>query len=73
MSTAQLAHIRAIALPQPIGESIGASSLESIKIQIGATVARTLLAATLATKTISRSAIASHFLPRCRPRFALLH
>jgi putative ABC transport system permease protein len=47
LSTTQLAHIRAIVLPQPIGESIGASSLESIKIQVGARVVRTLLAATL--------------------------
>lgn len=47
LSTRQLAHIRAIALPQPVGENIGAGSLESIKIQIGARVVRTLLAATL--------------------------
>jgi putative ABC transport system permease protein len=47
LSTRQLAHIRAIALPQPVGENIGASSLEAIKIQVGARVVRTLLAATL--------------------------
>ncbi len=47
LSTRQLTHIHAIALPQPVGENIGASSLESIKIQIGARVVRTLLAATL--------------------------
>jgi putative ABC transport system permease protein len=45
LSTRQLAHIHAIALPQPVGEDIGASSLESIKIQVGARVVRTLLAA----------------------------
>ena len=52
LSTRQLAHIHAIALPQPIGENIGASSLESIKIQVGARVVHTLLAATLSERQI---------------------
>lgn len=52
LSTRQLAHIQAIALPQPIGEHIGASSLESIKIQFGARIVRTLLAATLNERQI---------------------
>jgi putative ABC transport system permease protein len=52
LSTRQLAHIHAIALPRPIGEHIGASSLESIKIQIGARVIRTLLATTLSEQQI---------------------
>lgn len=52
LSTRQLAHIHAIALPQPIGEDIGAGSLESIKIQIGARVVHTLLAATLSEHQI---------------------
>jgi putative ABC transport system permease protein len=52
LSTSQLAHIRAIVLPQPIGESIGAGSLESIRIQVGAKVVRTLLAATLNEREI---------------------
>jgi putative ABC transport system permease protein len=47
LSTRQLARIHAVALPQPVGEDIGAGSLEPIKIQIGARIARTLLAATL--------------------------
>jgi putative ABC transport system permease protein len=52
LSTRQLAHIRAIVLPQPIGESIGAGSLESIRIQVGAKVVHTLLAATLSEREI---------------------
>jgi len=52
LSTRPLAHIHAIALPQPIGEAIGASSLESIKIQFGARIVRTLLAATLSEQQI---------------------
>ena len=52
LSARQLTRIRAIALPQPIGEGIGASSLESIKIQIGARIVRTLLAATLSEQQI---------------------
>jgi putative ABC transport system permease protein len=52
LSSQQLAHIRAIVLPQPIAEDIGANSLESIKIQLGARVLRTLLAATLGEQQI---------------------
>lgn len=47
LSTRQLAHIHAIALPQPVGEAIGANSLEPIKIQVGARVVPAVLAATL--------------------------
>jgi putative ABC transport system permease protein len=46
-SAAQLAAQRAIALPAPIAEVIGAGSLQTIKLQIGATVVPTLLATTL--------------------------
>ncbi len=52
LSTRPLAHVHAIVLPQPIGEKIGASSLEAIKIQIGARVVHTLLAATLSEHQI---------------------
>jgi putative ABC transport system permease protein len=52
LSTRQLAHIHAIALPQPIAENIGASSLEPIKIQAGVRVVRTLLALTLSEHQI---------------------
>jgi putative ABC transport system permease protein len=47
-----LAYIHAIALPQPVGGNIGASSLEEIKIQIGARVVPTRLAATLTERQI---------------------
>jgi putative ABC transport system permease protein len=46
-SAAQLAAQRAIALPAPLAQAIGAGSLETIKIQIGASVAPTLLGAVL--------------------------
>jgi putative ABC transport system permease protein len=46
-SAAQLAGQRAIALPAPIAQAIGAGSLETIKIQVGASVVTTLLGATL--------------------------
>jgi putative ABC transport system permease protein len=52
LSTRQLAHIHALALPQPITEHIGASALESIKIQIGARVVHTLLALSLSQHQI---------------------
>jgi putative ABC transport system permease protein len=52
LSTQQLARIRAIVLPQPVGEAIGASSLEPIRIQLGSRVLRTLLAATLSRQQI---------------------
>jgi putative ABC transport system permease protein len=52
LSTQQLAHIRAIVLPQPTAEAIGANSLESIRIQLGSRVLRTLLAATLGAQQI---------------------
>jgi putative ABC transport system permease protein len=46
-NNSQLARVHAIALPQPVAEGIGASSLQAVKIQIGANVIRTFLAATL--------------------------
>lgn len=48
----ELAHVHAIVLPQPIAEDIGVNSLETVKIQIGASVVRTLLAATLGEREI---------------------
>ncbi len=46
-SAEQLASQRAIALPAPIAEAIGAGSLQTVKLQIGASVVTTLLATTL--------------------------
>ena len=46
-SAAQLAAQRAIALPAPLAQEIGAGPLETIKLQIGASVVPTLLGATL--------------------------
>lgn len=46
-SAAQLAAQKAIALPAPLAEAIGAGSLQTIRLQIGASVVTTLLAATL--------------------------
>jgi putative ABC transport system permease protein len=51
-SAAQLAAQRAIALPAPLAEEIGAGPLETIKIQIGAKVVQTLLGATLGAADI---------------------
>jgi putative ABC transport system permease protein len=51
-SNRQLARLHAIALPQPVAEDIGASSLVTVKIQIGANVVRTFLAATLEEREI---------------------
>jgi putative ABC transport system permease protein len=45
--SALLAHERALALPEPIAQAIGASSLQQIKLQIGASVVPALLATTL--------------------------
>jgi len=45
--SALLAHQRALALPEPIARAIGASSLQQIKLQIGASLVPALLAATL--------------------------
>ncbi len=53
-SAAQLAAQRAIALPAPLAEEIGAGPLETIKIQIGASVVQTLLGATLGEADIGR-------------------
>ncbi|HXB64886.1 MAG TPA: FtsX-like permease family protein [Solirubrobacteraceae bacterium] len=46
-SSAQLAAQRAIALPAPLAQAIGAGSLETIKIQLGGNVQPTLLGAIL--------------------------
>jgi putative ABC transport system permease protein len=46
-SAKQLAAQQAIALPAPLAQEIGAGPLETIKIQIGASVVQTLLGATL--------------------------
>ncbi len=46
-SAKQLAAQQAIALPAPLAEEIGAGPLETIKLQIGASVVQTLLGATL--------------------------
>jgi putative ABC transport system permease protein len=43
----QLEHLPAIALPDQIASDIGAGSLQTVQIQIGARVVRTLLGATL--------------------------
>jgi putative ABC transport system permease protein len=42
-----IARQRAVALPQPIAQQIGAGSLQSIEVQIGARVSRTVLAVAL--------------------------
>jgi putative ABC transport system permease protein len=52
-SAEQLAAQRAIALPEPLAEAIGAGPLQTIKLQIGAKVITTLLAATLKQRDIS--------------------
>jgi len=52
LGTRELARIHAIALPQPIGEAIGASPPEPIKIQTGAGVIPTWLAITLSERQI---------------------
>jgi putative ABC transport system permease protein len=46
-SAAQLSAQRAIALPAPLAQEIGAGPLETIKLQIGASVVQTLVGATL--------------------------
>lgn len=46
-SAKQLAAQRAIALPSPVAQAIGAGSLQTIKLQVGASVTETLLGATL--------------------------
>jgi putative ABC transport system permease protein len=45
--SALLAHQRALALPEPIAQAIGAGSLQPIKLQVGASIVPALLAATL--------------------------
>jgi putative ABC transport system permease protein len=51
-SAEQLAAQRAIALPTPLAEAIGAGSLQTIRLQIGARVVTTLLATTLQERDI---------------------
>jgi putative ABC transport system permease protein len=50
--SAILAHQRALALPEPIAQTIGASSLQPIKLQVGASVVPAFLAATLQASNI---------------------
>jgi putative ABC transport system permease protein len=51
-SAEQLAAQRAVALPVPLAEAIGTSSLQTVKLQIGASVVTTLVAATLQERDI---------------------
>jgi putative ABC transport system permease protein len=51
-SAAQLAAQRAIALPTQLAEEIGAGPLETIKLQVGASVVPTLIGATLGKEDI---------------------
>jgi len=46
-SDAQLEKVRAIALPVPVAEAIGASALERVQLQVGASVVHALVGATL--------------------------
>jgi putative ABC transport system permease protein len=50
--SALLAHQRALALPEPIAQAIGAGSLQPIKLQVGASVVPAFLAATLQASDI---------------------
>jgi putative ABC transport system permease protein len=43
-STGQLAGLRAIALPAPVARAVGAGTLESVKLQVGDRIVKTLLA-----------------------------
>jgi putative ABC transport system permease protein len=52
LSSQQLAGQRALALPAPVASAIGASSLEPIKVQIGASVVPSLLATILQSSEI---------------------
>lgn len=51
-SARQLAHQRAIALPAPLADSIGAGALQAVKLQIGASVLETLVGATLGKREV---------------------
>jgi len=51
-SDREIAAIRAIALPQPIAEDIGAGALQPVQVQIGATRMRTYVGATLDERDI---------------------
>jgi putative ABC transport system permease protein len=51
-SAKQLAAQRAVALPDPLAQAIGAGPLETIKLQLGANVTTTLLGATLGQSDI---------------------
>jgi len=50
--SAILAHQRALALPKPIAQAIGADSLQPIKLQVGASVVPAFLATTLQASDI---------------------
>jgi putative ABC transport system permease protein len=51
-SAGQLVSLRAIALPEPVADEIGAGPLVEVKLQIGARRVETLLGATLGANTI---------------------
>jgi putative ABC transport system permease protein len=51
-SAAQIAAQRAIALPDPLAQAIGAGPLQTVKLQAGANVVTTLLGATLGNSDI---------------------
>lgn len=51
-SAAQIAAQRAIALPDPLAQAIGAGPLQTVKLQAGANVITTLLGATLGSSDI---------------------
>ena len=48
----QLAHQRAIALPVPIAEAVGTGPLDVVRLQVGASVVRTLVGAELNARSI---------------------
>jgi putative ABC transport system permease protein len=52
LSVGQLTHLHAIALPEPLAESIGAGALQPVSLQIGVRVVRTLVGVTLDEKAI---------------------
>jgi putative ABC transport system permease protein len=52
LSAGQLTQLHAIALPDPLAESIGAGALQSVSLQIGVRVVRTLVGVTLDEQAI---------------------
>lgn len=51
-SASQLASQRAIALPSPVASAVGAGPLENVKLQIGASIAETVIGTTLGQSEI---------------------